>query len=1039
MAQSSVKINNQTLCEALPYSHISNLELLAVLGCDTVFCSNEFINKFNKFCKQNCTSQFNFNLETEDEFNVNTSNIKANSLINIFHYNIRSLNAHSNALIQLLCLLDVQFDVIILSEIWNFNLNLYCNLLPGFNFYHDLPTNTNIGGIGIYVRKEFECTECPYLKLPTGDTNKIENLWLEIKKGQDIYIIGGIYRHPNGNILEFNKLMEPCLDKIADKNTPCIIAGDINIDLNKFDVNNATGDYLNNLLLHNFIPAILMPTHIGRTKATLIDHIYYYAGHKHQYQDLYYKSGSLINDTTDHLPNYFLLAHNRQDKTYNNRPLIRLFTEKNKSKFDDIVKNINWDHILYPNKNPNIAFDIFHNNIQKAFNECFPLTKQSRKGTRDKKWVTRGIKTSSNVKNKLYRIWIKSRKKADEIKYKKYKNLFEKISKLAEANYYKEMFSIKANGIKKIWKNINILCSTKPDKKIKNSIKSILSGNAETKDPMEIANLMNDYFCSIGKNLSEKLPQSKFKFETYMDKPLNNSIFCNEATENEILKLLTRLKPNKSPGFDNIGPSLLKRCATSFVYPLTFIYNLSLTQGIVPDKLKFANVIPIFKKGDPKLLVNYRPISLLSVFNKILEQIVYDRLINFLNKYKILYKFQFGFRKLHSTSLALIETIDNIYNCLEKSESIIGIYIDLSKAFDTVNYDILLPKIYNYGIRGPIFEWLKNYLKNRTQCVVVGTTKSEKGKITCGVPQGSTLGPLLFLLYVNDIANSVPNEKIKLFADDTNIFISAKDINILIKKCNTVLIKLSNWFLANKLSLNIEKTCFSLFTKQRMSDVNINLKINSVNIKRVSNSKYLGVIIDEDLTWAAHIDLIKSKIVRFSGIFYKLRNFVPSPILRIIYFSMIYPHLIYGVELYANTYAKYLDPLIKVNNRILRIIQNKPIRAHVDTLYKSYNTLPINVLFKVKILQIMHKFTHFPHLLPPTYTDYFTPNSLIHSHNTKTHNDLHQQRFQSSTGQRSIKFKGVKLWNSLPARLKSHMSTNTFKKYVSRHMCNLVD
>ena len=309
-----------------------------------------------------------------------------------------------------------------------------------------------------------------------------------------------------------------------------------------------------------------------------------------------------------------------------------------------------------------------------------------------------------------------------------------------------------------------------------------------------------------------------------------------------------------------------------------------------------------------------------------------------------------------------------------------------------------------------------------------------KGEITCGVPQGSTLGPLLFLLYINDIANSVPTVKIHLFADDTNFFISGKNIQNVISNCNDALAKLTDWLLANKLSLNTEKTCFSFFSRQSLNDSEISIKVNKKEIKRVPNSKYLGVIIDEDLTWAKHIDFVKNKIIRFAGMLYKIRTLLSQSILRMIYFSMIYPHILYGIEIYANTFAKHLNPLIKANNRILRIIQNKPFRTHVQELYKNFNTLPINVLFQFQILKFMHKFNHFPNFLPTIYINYFTPNSSIHHHNTRSCNDLHQQSFKKSIGQRSIKNKGVKLWNSLPVELKTITNANVFIRKVRMYL-----
>ena len=465
---------------------------------------------------------------------------------------------------------------------------------------------------------------------------------------------------------------------------------------------------------------------------------------------------------------------------------------------------------------------------------------------------------------------------------------------------------------------------------------------------------------------------------------------------------------------------------------------MSLKKGIVPKEFKLAKVTPIFKSGDPKVICNYRPISLLSIFDKLLERLVCNRLTDFLNRYNILYDYQFGFRKKHSTSLALIDTIDKIYEYLDKKENVIGIYFDLQKAFDAVDHSILLNKLYNYGIRGALYEWLKNYLCDRTQFTMAKGCRSSLGNITHGVPQGSILGPILFLCYCNDICNAIPESILRLFADDTNLFVHDRNIETLISVANTQLQKLNNWFLANKLSLNINKTCFTLFTKKKIQ-IDCVLKINNIQIKRVPFSKYLGVIIDENLTWSKHIAGIVSKITRFAGIFYKLREILSRPVLKTIYFSMIYPHILYGIELYANTCMTYLEPLIKANNKLLRIIQNKHFRSHTNDLYLNFNSLPIPLLFKFQIYKFLHRFNHFRSSQPSIYQNYFTFNTFFHHHLTRRQLDLHKFSTSTSIGQRQIKFIGVTLWNELGSELKIYMSPLVFKLKIKKFLqTNLV-
>jgi hypothetical protein len=333
--------------------------------------------------------------------------------------------------------------------------------------------------------------------------------------------------------------------------------------------------------------------------------------------------------------------------------------------------------------------------------------------------------------------------------------------------------------------------------------------------------------------------------------------------------------------------------------------------------LKIAKIVPVFEKGDPSNPGNYRPISLLSIFDKLLEKLMYSRLHSHLQLNNVLYKYQFGFRANHSTSLALIEVTDNIYEQLDAGSTVCGVYLDLQKAFDSVSHDVLLKKLNIYGIRGIVYDWFKSYLCDRYQYTCLGRVNSNIHCNRFGVPQGSVLGPLLFLVYVNDIGNSVPDAKVKLFADDTNLFVSHENIGTLNDKVNCDTGLLCQWFVANKLSLNVSKTCYMVFSTRNQGTIRIT--VDNMELNKVSACKYLGVTLDEELKWKNHIDIVYGKLIKFVGIFYKLRNKLPSAVLQTIYYAFVHPHILYGIELYANTHFTYLEKLVKLNNKILRI------------------------------------------------------------------------------------------------------------------------
>ena len=305
----------------------------------------------------------------------------------------------------------------------------------------------------------------------------------------------------------------------------------------------------------------------------------------------------------------------------------------------------------------------------------------------------------------------------------------------------------------------------------------------------------------------------------------------------------------------------MKKVYTGLVSPCVYIINLSLNTGIVPEAMKLAKVVPIFKNsGTNTIMKNYRPVSLLPVLSKVLERIVYNRLFHYLMKHKFFSASQYGFQPNRSTEYAILELQDRIMKIMNKKECCVGVFMDLSKAFDTLDHKILLDKLYHYGIRGVAHDWFRDYLSNRKQYVHINGTSSGQLPISCGVPQGSILGPLLFLVYVNDLATVSEHALTILFADDTNLIYNGKTYNELKILIKNDLSKISHWFKANKLALNESKTKYMIFhTSYNKPPFSFQIILNNIELERVENSKFLGVIIQENLMWNTHINYICNK------------------------------------------------------------------------------------------------------------------------------------------------------------------------------------
>ena len=733
------------------------------------------------------------------------------------------------------------------------------------------------------------------------------------------------------------------------------------------------------------------------------------------------------------MPIFSIHSINDVSLNYNQDPIvIRSKNPENSVRFLATLEETNWSS-LEGYDDPNNAYNSFLTKYSETYNACFPLKKLAGKRKRiNKPWLSKALIKCIKRKNKLYKLYIQNPSTDREIIYKHYKNKLNHSLRIAKRLYYERKLDKVKSKTRDTWRLLNEILNRKK-KKVKTS-PIFKADDREFSDPVEIANKFCTYFTNIGPSLAKNI-QSLHSHRCFLTGSFTQSIYLNPTTKEEIIEIAKTFISGKAAGYDQIPMSIIKQSIHLISEPLTHIINLSIYHGIVPDEMKIARVIPVFKSDDQSLFTNYRPVSVLPSFSKFLERIIYNRLVHYLQSFNILCDNQYGFRKDHSTSLAIIDLYDKISTAFDQGEFAIGLFLDLSKAFDTVDHAILFDKLEYYGIRGLALDWIKNYFSNRTQYVEFNGKSSVRSKISCGVPQGSILGPLFFLIYINDINNVSAALNLILFADDTSVFMSHKDLDYLAHTLNLELNKLSIWFKANKLSLNLKKTKYIVFRpSQRRINCNIVISIDDQHIDRAKETVFLGVILDENLNWKSQISHIATKVSKSIGIIYKCSFYLSKTPLRILYYSLIYPYFHYCNVVWASTYKTNLRRLVTLQKRAVRIINNSNFDAHTDPIFKELSILKFNDIHLLQLGQFMYSYKSSS--LPLKFSDKFLQNSQFHNYNTRNSHALHLPYCRTNVKKFSVFFQGPKFYNSLDSEIINTNSIYSFKKTLKNKILN---
>ena len=703
--------------------------------------------------------------------------------MHIFHQNIRGLRGKSDELIHSLETDNINPHVLCLSEHHMDEQDLLHLTLPGYILRSSFcRKERKKGGVCIFVREDLNANK---IDISHNCIEKdLEICAIDLETAASKLIILSLYRAPTGDFHRFIKNLDVTLKSLYNPKAEFIICGDINT--NYLIESNQKNQLSSLLTTYNLSYTVDFPTRIQNTSCTAIDNIFI---DNSRLNSSY--TTAIINGLSDH-DAQFLTINNayvtRKEMPFKQK--IRAINKITLTNFQALLKQEMWESV-YHNEDVNDMFNSFLSTFLNIFEASFPVKYKST-NNKNNDWITQGIKISCKHKRILYTISRNCNDPTVKTHYDNYCRILKKVIREAKKQHYSRLIAKSSNKVKTTW---NIIKKETGKLHPTEQIPSLVMGNENLKEPESLANTFNNYFLTVAEQLNVQKSEKGDAISLLKKSFPGNfpSIKIIPITEAEIKSIIRALKPKNSSGYDEINSKIVKTCVSDISHPLTFICNHSLYKGIFPDRLKIAVVKPLYKKGDRKNIANYRPISLLTVFSKVLEKALHSRLSQHLHTNNILVPEQHGFRKGISTEKAAFKLIDSVFQSLNQKIHVGGIFCDLTKAFDCVDHEILLSKLHFYGIQGVMADWFRSYLTNRQQKVEIKSSSqlrnftSDWGTLKQGVPQGSILGPLLFIIYINDLPPRINTcSKPLLFADDTSVIISNKNFEDLCMKSNSV-------------------------------------------------------------------------------------------------------------------------------------------------------------------------------------------------------------------------------------------------------------
>lgn len=932
--------------------------------------------------------------------------------------NVNSLSKHSDELRIILS--DTFFDIFAVNEAkLDDEVSDGEVLIEGYDIERRdrIINGRRGGGICFYIRSNID-----YFVRNDLRSSELEILSVEIRKpNAKPFVITTWYRPPDSTVELFSHF-ESVLGKLDSEGLEHIILGDMNADYLVRSTDSTTKALLNVTDLYNLEQLINEPTRITPTSRKAIDLIFT------SHPENVVCNGVSHLGLSDHslIYVYRKIAIPVAVKGHN-IVITRDYKHFNSEMFRNDIAALPWD-FLANFSNPNEMWSAWKSSFLEVCDKHAPI-KSKRTRARKCPWLNRDLKELMHARKCLKIKAIQSNNASDWIAFKKFRNHVNEKVKDAKKSYYSSSFEAFEGNSRKTWQTINQLMGRKGNKSAINSI----DRNGERIDgPSRIAEAFNDYFSEIGPELAKNVKGVPNSFTEYLSQ--TDLRFCLQKTnKSQVLTHLSKLCKAKATGLDNISAKLLRECTDLIADPLCLIFNQSISTGIFPLEWKNAKVIPLYKNAGKKTdLTNYRPISIIPAVAKVFERIIYDQFYAYLNSNNLISHCQSGFRSMHSTVTALLDAADSWSLNIDKGFVNAVVFLDLKKAFDTVDHEILLSKLSYFGIHGTTLGWFSSYLENRSQLCQVNGKTSSPASMKCGVPQGTILGPLLFLCYINDLPNCLTFSQSRLYADDTSLTYANNDINVINSRMNEDLANINIWLSANKLSLNMTKTEFLLMGSwQRLAHLNgpPSLFIDGAPVKQVNCTKSLGVIIDSNLSWSEHIKMISKKISSGISAIKRVRSFVPRDTLLKAYNAIVQPHFDYCSVVWGDCAKGLTDRLQKLQNRAARIITFSSYDSNADALFRELGWQKLCDQRNISKSILMYNSLH--NRVPAYLSERFTMCDNQRYNLRNSENKLTLPLPRTEFGKRSFSYSGAVLWNNLTANLRQSPSLSYFKSELN--------